>query len=106
MRERLQRSREYANRILQPWADPERWSMNARSIHRELTQREIEDFLNQPDMWKKLLESVKELESKIRAQAEISESKNRLFSQMVEEVPIAYKDLVEEYFRTLSEGTE
>ena len=51
LREGLQRSRRYARGLVQPWARGERWSSDARSIHRDLTQAEIEDFLNQPDLF-------------------------------------------------------
>ena len=102
MREGLQRSRRYAQGLVQPWARGERWAVDARSVQRELTQKEIEDFLAQPDLWKRLLEPVKELESTLQAQAEISQLKKRVFSTREEEVPTPYKHQVEEYYRDLS----
>jgi hypothetical protein len=106
MRESLQRSRRYARGLLRPWARGERWVVDARSIHRELTQKEIEDFLNQPDLWQPLLEPVRELESRLRAQAEISQLKDKLFTTKEQGAPTAYKHLVEEYYRALSEEPE
>jgi hypothetical protein len=106
MREGLQRSRRYAQGLVQPWARGERWAVDARSVQRELTQKEIEDFLSQPDLWKRLLEPVKELESTLQAQAEISQLKKRVFSTREEEIPTPYKHLVEEYYRDLSREGE
>jgi hypothetical protein len=102
MREGLQRSRRYARSLNQPWARGERWAVDAQSIQRELTQKEIEDFLSQPDLWKRLLEPVKELESKLRTQAEASQLKQSVFSAREEEAPLPYRHLVEEYYRDLS----
>jgi hypothetical protein len=104
IRQSFQRSRRYARGLVQPWARGERWGVDARSIERELTQREIEDFLSQPDLWRKLLEPVKELEAALRAQAEVSRIKKRLFSAREQEVPTPYRHQVEEYYRDLSRG--
>ncbi len=103
MQQSLQRSRRYARGLAQPWARGERWGIDARSIQRELTQKEIEDFLAQPDLWQRLLEPVKELESALRAEAEVSRLENKIFSDPEEKVPAPYRQLVEEYFRNLSQ---
>ena len=102
MRQRLQRSRRHAQGLAQPWTRGERWGIDARSIQRELTQREVEDFLSQPDLWKKLLEPVRELESTLRAEERSSQLEKKLFSAPEETVPTPYRDLVEEYYRELS----
>jgi hypothetical protein len=102
MRQRLQRSRRHAQGLVQPWVRGESWGIDARSIQRELTQKEVEDFLSQPDLWQKLLEPVRELESTLRAEAKSSQLKKKLFSAPEEIVPAPYRDLVEEYYRELS----
>ena len=102
MQESLQRIRRYAEGLLQPWARGESWYVNARSIHRKLTQKEIEDFLSQPDLWKQLLEDVRELESALRAQAEAFRFKKNLFLSQDGELPDDYRHLIEEYYRKLS----
>ena len=61
VRDGLARSRRYAQGLLQPWAQGEGWAGDARSIYRELTRAQIEDFMNQPDLWQTLLEPVREL---------------------------------------------
>jgi hypothetical protein len=104
MRQSLQRSRRYARGLVQPWAQGERWGIDARSIQRQLTQKEIEDFLSQPDLWQKLLRPVKELESTLQAEADASRLKDKLFSDTEAQVPAPYRHLVEEYYRDLSQG--
>ena len=46
---------------------------NARSIRQQLTQQDIEDFLNQPELFQELLQPILELEGALRAQAELDE---------------------------------
>ena len=104
MRGHLQRSRRYARGLVQPWARGERWGIDARSIQRELTQKEIEDFLAQPDLWQKLLEPVRELESTLQAQAEGDLLKKKIFAVPEETMPSSYRDQVAEYYRELSRG--
>jgi len=102
MQQRLQRSRRHAQGLVQPWARGERWGIDARSIQRELTQNEIEDFLSQPNLWKKLLEPVRELESTLRAEADGSQLEKNVFTAPEETVPTPYRNQVEEYYRELS----
>jgi hypothetical protein len=102
MRQRLQRSRRHAQGLAQPWTRGERWGIDARSIQRKLNQKEVEDFLSQPDLWQKLLEPVRELESTLRAEAKSSQLNKKLFLAPEETVPTPYRDLVEEYYRELS----
>lgn len=104
MQQHLQRSRRYAGGLVQPWARGERWGIDARSIQRELTQKEIEDFLRQPDLWQRLLEPVRELESTLLAQAKGNQLKKKIFAVPEETVPPAYQDRVEEYYRELSQA--
>jgi hypothetical protein len=106
MREGFLRSRRYARGLLQPWTGGERWANNARSIHRDLTRREIEDFLNQPDLWGPLLDPVRELESALRAQVEMDRFKDKTFSDSEQEAPLGYQLLVEAYYKALSEAAE
>jgi len=102
MQQGLQRSRRHAQGLVQPWVRGERWGGDARSIQRELTQKEVEDFLSQPDLWKNLLEPVRELESTLRAEAKSSQLQKKIFSAPEDTVPTPYRDLVEEYYRELS----
>jgi len=104
MQQHLHRSRRYAKGLVQPWARGERWGIDARSIQRELTQKEIEDFLRQPDLWQRLLEPVRELESTLLAQAKGNQLKKKIFAVPEETVPPAYRDKVEEYYRELSQA--
>ena len=98
----LQRSRRYAQGLVQPWARGESWGVDARSIQRRLTRQEIQDFLSQPDLWQKLLEPVRELESALRAEADVSRLEDKIFSDPEETIPARYRDQVDEYYRDLS----
>lgn len=77
---------------------------NARSIRQQLTQQDIEDFINQPELFRQLLQPILELEGALRAQAELDNINNKLYATFDEEVPEAYRELVEEYYRVLSES--
>ena len=77
---------------------------NARSIRQQLTQQDIEDFLNQPELFRQLLEPIAELEGALRAQAEMDAINNKLFATPDEDIPDEYRDLVQEYYRVLSEN--
>ena len=77
---------------------------NARSIRQQLTQQDIEDFINQPEVVRQLLQPIIELEGALRAQAELDNINNKLYASFDEEVPEEYRDLVQEYYRVLSEG--
>ncbi len=79
---------------------------NARSIRQQLTQQSIEDFLNQPELFRQLLQPITELEGALRAQAELDSINNKLYATVDEEIPDEYRDLVEEYYRVLSENQE
>jgi hypothetical protein len=103
MQQHLQRSRRYAQGLVQPWVRGESWGIDARSVQRELTQKEIQDFLSQPDLWKKLLEPVRELESTLQAEAKDRQLQKKLFAAPEEKVPSPYRGLVEEYYRELSQ---
>ena len=106
MRKGLARSRGYAQGILQPWAQGESWAVDARSIYRELTRAQIEDFMNQPDLWQTFLEPARELAAKLRAQTESDRFNNRTFSPSEQAPPPRYESQVETYYRSLSEITE
>ena len=77
---------------------------NARSIRQQLTQQDIEEFLNQPDLFRQLLEPILELEGALRAQAELDNINNKLFATADEDIPDEYRELVENYYRVLSEN--
>ena len=77
---------------------------NARSIRQILTQQDIEDFLNQPELFRQLLEPILELEGALRAQAELDAINNKLYAVIEEDIPDEYRDLVQEYYRVLSEN--
>ena len=106
LREGLGRSRGHARGLLQPWARGQGWAVSARSIHRELTRRQIEDFMNQPDLWRSLLEPARELAFKLRARTEASRLKDSPFTLPQQAPPDRYKSLVETYYRSLSETAE
>ena len=76
---------------------------NARSITQQITRQDIEDFLNQPELFRALLQPVIELEGALRAQAELEQINNRLYATIEEDIPDEYRDLVQEYYRVLSE---
>ena len=78
--------------------------MPPRSIRQQLTQQDIEDFLNQPELFRELLEPILELEGALRAQAEMDEINNKLYASVDEDIPDEYRELVEEYYRVLSES--
>jgi hypothetical protein len=102
MQQALQRSRRHAQGLVQPWARGESWGGDARSIQRELTQKEVDDFLSQPDLWKNLLAPVRELEATLQAEAKSRQLKKKIFLATEETVPIPYRDLVDDYYRELS----
>jgi hypothetical protein len=51
-----------------------------------------------------LLQPILELEGALRAQAELDNINNKLYATFDEEVPEEYRELVEEYYRVLSES--
>ncbi len=103
MQETLRRARQLARGLSQRGTRGAGWSYDARSIQRQLTQKEIEDFLAQPDLWQQLLSVVQEMESTVTSQAEIGELQKKLFTLREQGAPDHYKQMVEEYYRNLSE---
>ena len=77
---------------------------NARSIRQQLTQQDIEEFLKQPELFRQLLEPILELEGALRAQAELDNINDKLFTTVDEDIPEEYRKLVENYYRVLSEN--
>ena len=106
MRDDLRRIQRYARGLIEPWALGERWAVDARSVHRELRQKEIEDFLAQPDLWKRLEKPLEEIQAKLRAQTELNQVKKKLFTTPQEDIPPTYQDLVENYYRALSQENQ
>ena len=51
-----------------------------------------------------LLQPILELEGALRAQAELDEINNKLFAAADEDIPEEYRELVEQYYRVLSES--
>ncbi len=76
----------------------------ARSVRSQLSRQDIEDFLQRPELFEALLNPIVELEGALRAQAEREAASQQLFTADEEAIPEAYRDLVEQYYRTLSEG--
>ena len=76
---------------------------NARSISSEITRQSLEDFMNQPELLRGLLQPLIELESDLRARAELAQISRRLFTVSDEDIPDQYRQLVESYYRALSE---
>ena len=68
---------------------------NARSIRQQLTQQDIEEFLNQHSSLKKQITKI---------QAELDNINNKLFATADEDIPDEYRELVENYYRVLSEN--
>lgn len=77
---------------------------NARSISSEITQQSLEAFMNQPELLRGLLQPLIELESDLRARAELAQITRRLYSVSEEDIPDQYRRLVEDYYRALSEN--
>jgi hypothetical protein len=103
MRDGLARSRGYAQGLLEPWAQGESWAVDARSIYRELTRAQIEDFINQPALWQTLLGPVRELASVLKARVELERFSSNAFSPSEQTPPSGYEAQVETYYRSLSE---
>jgi hypothetical protein len=77
---------------------------NARSISSEITQQSLEAFMSQPELLRGLLQPLIELESDLRARAELARVTRRLYAVSEEEVPEEYRRMVEAYYRALSEN--
>jgi len=106
LRDGLGRSQGHAQGLMQPWSQGEGWAADARSIYRELTRRQIEDFINQPDLWQSLLEPARELAARLSALANANRLRDSPFSPTQQEPPDQYKSLVETYYQSLSEIAE
>ncbi|MBT8334945.1 MAG: hypothetical protein KJP19_10970 [Deltaproteobacteria bacterium] len=106
MRDGLARSRKHAQGLLEPWAQGESWAVDARSIYRELTSTQIEDFITQPALWQRLLEPVRELASTLQAKIDMERFNNNAFSPSEQAPPPRYESQVETYYRSLSEITK
>jgi hypothetical protein len=115
MREQLESSQALADSLSQQLAQQRGGSAQAlrgdsntvgtaRSIRQQLSRQDIEAFLAQPELLKALLQPIVELEGALRAQAELESAATQLYSADDETIPDAYRELVEQYYRTLSEG--
>ena len=105
LRDGLARSRRYAEGLLEPWAQGESWAVDARSIYRELSRSQIEDFINQPALWQNLLDPARELAATLQAQIEMERLNSNAFSPSEQAPPSPYESQVETYYRSLSEIT-
>ena len=94
-REGLARSRRYAEGLLAPWAQGESWAVDARSIQRQLSRAQIEDFINQPALWQTLLDPVRELASALQAQTEMERLSDHAFSPAEQTPASPYEPQVE-----------
>ena len=106
MRDGLARSRGYAQGLLEPWAQGESWAAGARSLYRELSRAQIEDFINQPALWQSLLEPARELAAVLQAQADLERFGKNAFSPSEQAPPSGYESQVETYYKSLSEITD
>ena len=106
MRDGLARSRRHAQGLLEPWAQGESWAAGARSLYRELSRAQIEDFINQPALWQSLLEPARELASTLQAQVDLERFSKKAFSPSEQAPPSGYEAQVERYYRSLSEITD
>ena len=115
MRERLSNSQQLAEAVSQQLAQQRGGNAqrqpgqpssvgSARSVRSQLSRQDVEDFLERPELFEALLKPIIELEGALRAQAEREAASQQLFTADEEQVPEAYRDLVEQYYRTLSEG--
>ncbi|MDB2553188.1 hypothetical protein N9X99_01365 [Gammaproteobacteria bacterium] len=115
MRERLSNSQQLAETVSQQLAQQRGGNAQrqpgqpssvgtARSVRSQLSRQDVEDFLQRPELFEALLNPIIELEGALRAQAEREAASQQLFTADEEQVPEAYRDLVEQYYRTLSEG--
>ncbi|MBC54674.1 MAG: hypothetical protein CMQ34_12655 [Gammaproteobacteria bacterium] len=77
---------------------------NARSISSDITQQSLEAFMSQPALLQGLLQPLVELESDLRARAELAQITRRLYAVSEEDIPDQYRRLVEAYYRALSEN--
>jgi len=77
---------------------------NARSISTEITSQSLEAFMNQPELLQGVLQPLIELESDLRARAELARITRRLYTVSEEDIPEEYRQLVEAYYRALSEN--
>ncbi|MDX1490661.1 MAG: DUF4175 family protein [Pseudohongiellaceae bacterium] len=75
----------------------------ARTIRSDITAAGVEDFLNQPELFAQLMKQIVELESTLRAQAELARINEKIYAPTDEDVPDQYQRLVEQYYRVLSE---
>jgi hypothetical protein len=55
-------------------------------------------------LFRQLLEPILELEGALRAQAELDNINDKLFTTVDEDIPEEYRKLVENYYRVLSEN--
>jgi hypothetical protein len=60
--------------------------------------------MSQPELLRGLLQPLIELESDLRARAELAQISRRLFAVADEDIPEQYRRLVEAYYRALSEN--
>lgn len=103
MQQNLQRSRDLARGLVQLGAGGQPWSGSARSIRTQLTQKSLEEFLNEPELLAGMVKPLVELERQLRMESELSQLEKKMFSASDQQVPEQYKSMVENYYRLLSE---
>src|SRR5690606_33766656 len=104
MRRNLERSRELAEGLARLGIGGQPWSATARSIRSQLTEQKLEEFLSRPQLVQQLLEPVIELQNRLRVQSELNAIDSKLYSAIEEDVPEAYRALVQDYYRALSDS--
>ena len=118
MREQLQRARQLVQQ-LQHWQHRRQGRPAERvdgeqpvdslirnrlhTIRQQLSRQDIDGFLQQPELFARLLAPVMELETALRARAGLDQLNHRLFATTEEEIPEQYRELVEQYYRVLAE---
>ncbi len=105
MQETLEQSRELAQGLAEMGQGGQNaWAGSARSVRSQLTRQNVEEFMNRPELLKELLQPIIDLENQLRMQSQLNQIDNKLYSSLEEDVPEEYKNLVETYYRVLSES--
>lgn len=103
MQQNLQRSRNLAQGLAQQAGGGQPWAASARAVRTQLTQKSLDEFLNQPELLAALVKPLVELERQLRMESQLSAIDKKLFSASEQDVPEQYKSMVENYYRLLSE---
>src|SRR5690606_18743871 len=103
MQQNLQRSRNLAQGLAQQAGGGQPWAASARAVRTQLTQKSLDEFLNQPELLAALVKPLVELERQLRMESQLSAIDKKLFSASEQDVPEQYKSMVENYYRLPTE---